>query len=66
MLGDVHREGKGVAQDLGTARQYFEKASAQGNLDARYKLALLLYQGGKGGAKDSARALALFEQVTNL
>lgn len=53
-LGVIWRE-EGADQDFEKARQSFESAAEQGNLDSRYNLALLLDK-GLGGPKDSVKA----------
>ena len=34
MLGALYKDGKGVKQDYAKAREWYEKAAAQGNKDA--------------------------------
>ena len=38
MLGTLYHEGKGVKQDYAKAREWYEKAAAQGNKDAEEAL----------------------------
>jgi hypothetical protein len=40
-IGIMHLEGMGVKKDLHLATTYFEKANTAGNLEARYRLAVL-------------------------
>lgn len=46
-LGQAHKLGKGVPQDLARAEVYFAKAAAQGHLQAADNYGLLLFQRGQ-------------------
>lgn len=55
-------EGKTCPRDFALAREWFEKASEQGHVDAACRLAELL-QNGLGGSVDIKRAISLYEQA---
>lgn len=55
-------EGKMCPRDFVLAREWFEKASEQGHVDATCRLAELL-QNGLGGKVDVKRAISLYEQA---
>lgn len=55
-------EGKTCPRDFALAREWFEKASGQGHVDATCRLAELL-QNGLGGNVDIKRAISLYEQA---
>ena len=44
-LGELYAEGQGVPQDYGKARQWVEKAAAQGNVDAAVQSWLVVCRG---------------------
>ncbi len=53
---------EGVPQDFAKAREWWEKAAAQGNADAQHRLGLLYYE-GYGVRQDYARAQEWFEKA---
>ncbi|MHB1358118.1 MAG: trypsin-like peptidase domain-containing protein [Rhodocyclaceae bacterium] len=46
-VGMAYKKGDGLPQDVGKAVEWFEKAAAQGNTDAQYRLGELYYLGEK-------------------
>jgi hypothetical protein len=58
----MYRDGQGVAQDSAKAREWLEKAAAQGDAKAQYNLGLMYYH-GQGVAKDLFKAREWYEQV---
>lgn len=63
-LGKLHRDGKGVAQDLTQARMLFEKAAAQGNAEAALNLGDM-YSAGVTVPADAAKAAAFYKQAAD-
>lgn len=59
-MAAFYKEDPDVAQDLATARSWFQMAAARGDNEARYRLAVMLAQ-GEGGAPDVPAALQLME-----
>ena len=57
-LGKMHREGRGVARDLGEAVRLLEDSAQHGNVAANRELARLLWM-GTGVPRDLARARKL-------
>src|SRR3954453_11487028 len=49
-LGQAYRLGRGVATNLAAAKTWFERAAAQGHVDAQTTLGLLLFQNGDQAA----------------
>src|SRR5690348_12726443 len=49
-LGQAYRLGRGVAINLGAAKSWFERAAANGHVDAQTTLGLLLFQNGDQAA----------------
>ena len=58
----MYRDGQGVAQDYAKAREWWEKAAAQGDVDAQYNLGFMYYD-GRGGVRNYAKAREWFEKV---
>ena len=58
----MYSAGRGGAQDYAKAREWWEKAAAQGNADAQYNLGVV-YENGKGVTKDLFKAREWYEQV---
>ncbi len=54
-LGNMYRQGKGVAQDYTEALKWLKLAAAQGDALAQYALGFM-YDQGQGVAQDYARA----------
>lgn len=48
-LAQAYRLGRGVPTNLATAKTWFERAAAQGHVDAQTTLGLLLFQNGNQG-----------------
>jgi hypothetical protein len=61
-IGNLYHFGWGVSQDYTTAREWYEKAAAQGNADAQFQLGVL-YQLGRGVPENHARALEWYEKA---
>lgn len=59
-LGNLYRDGKGVPQNAYIARDWQEKAAAQGDRDAMYALGSLYRQGALGISGDGQHALAFY------
>jgi uncharacterized protein len=64
-LGILYHEGWGVDQDYTQARQWYEKAAAQGHAGAMNNLGFL-YENGSGVGKDYAQARQWFEKAAAL
>jgi len=60
-LGELYYYGKGVIQDYGKAREWYQKAADAGNTHAMNELGLL-YAKGLGGAQDYGRRFHLIER----
>lgn len=54
-LGNVYREGEGVAQDYAEALRWHRKAAEQGEALAQYSVGVMYYR-GQGVAQDYVRA----------
>jgi TPR repeat protein len=64
-LGSLYENGgNGVARDYTQALQWYQKAADQGNLPAKYDLAMM-YFNGKGMAKDFTKAAGLLQDPAN-
>ena len=61
-LGLLYANGKGVAQDYGTAFKWYEKAAMQGFVIAQVNLAEL-YEEGLGVARNPALARKWYENA---
>lgn len=61
-LGIFYRDGFGVTQDYGKAREWFEKSADAGNERAKFSLGLL-YESGAGVVQDRAKARELYEKA---
>jgi TPR repeat protein len=69
-LGNCYRYGHGVAEDLGEAMKWYEKAASQGVVAAKSGLADLLstvgqIRRGKRSAEDSERSAQLYTEAAN-
>lgn len=62
LLGEIYRQGLGVAPDAKAAREWYERAAERGDLNAVYALALALLD-GRGGKEDDTRAGILLERA---
>ncbi|MBR4877012.1 MAG: SEL1-like repeat protein, partial [Rhodocyclaceae bacterium] len=62
VLGKMHYDGAGVAQDYARARHWFEQVAAQGHAQAQFHLGEL-YEHGAGVARDDVQARRWFEQA---
>ena len=60
--GVAYYEGRGVPQDFTHARQWFEKAAAQGHAGAQNKLGVMYYE-GQGVRQDHEQARRWFEKA---
>lgn len=60
--GVAYYEGRGVPQDFTHARQWFEKAAAQGHAGAQNKLGVMYYE-GQGVRQDYEQARRWFEKA---
>ncbi|MEL7488313.1 MAG: tetratricopeptide repeat protein [Pseudomonadota bacterium] len=63
-LGELYKNGQGVAQDLSQARIWYERAASGGNILAMHRAGVMTAQ-GEGGAVDMNAAIAWFEQAAN-
>ena len=54
--------GQGVPQDYAKAREWYEKAAANGSTDAMFSLGVL-YANGQGVAQDYAKAREWYEKA---
>jgi TPR repeat protein len=61
-LGYRYQDGRGVAQDYGKAREWFEKAVEMGDRDAMWSLGSL-YRDGQGVAQDYGKAREWYEKA---
>jgi TPR repeat protein len=61
VLGSMYEDGKGVAQDYGEARDWYEKAADAGNLNAMFNLGQL-YLKGQGVDQDYGKAREWFQK----
>jgi hypothetical protein len=61
-LGVSYKNGIGVPQDYGKAREWFEKAAAKDNTDAMVNLGRL-YENGQGVTQDYAKAREFYEKA---
>lgn len=61
-LGLQYYNGQGVPQDYATARQWWEKAAAQGDVSAQYNLGVL-YAEGQGVPQDYVQARQWYEKA---
>lgn len=59
-LGQAYRLGRGVPTNLAAAKTWFERAAAQGHVDAQTTLGLLLFENG-----DQAEALKWLKQAAD-
>jgi len=62
LLGDIYLVGKNLPQDYATAREWYEKAAAQGLSQAQNSLGAL-YHNGQGVSRDYATARGWFEKA---
>ena len=58
----MNYKGEGVPQNYKDAKYWYEKAAEQGNVMARYNLALMYYK-GEGIEKDYKKARYWFERL---
>ena len=63
VYGIALRDGAGVEADAVAARDWYEKAAAQGHLKASHNLARLYQYGGEGVPQDHEKARALYEKI---
>jgi hypothetical protein len=61
-LGVLYETGQCVPQDYTKARQWYEKAAAQGHEEAQYNLGVM-YAEGEGVSMDYTKARQWFEQA---
>ncbi len=64
-VGEIYLKGLGTAPDYVKAREWFEKAAAQGSKRARINLGYL-YEQGLGVPKDMAKALNLYREASGI
>ena len=62
LLGNVYREGNGVAADYVKARKWFEGAERRGNMWAKYSLSFM-YENGRGVEPDHEMAKKKLEEI---
>jgi len=63
-LGELYYYGKGVIQDYGKAREWYQKAADAGNTHAMNELGLL-YAKGLGGAQDYGKAREWYQKAAD-
>lgn len=63
-IGNRYAEGRGVAEDMTVAVQWYEKAAEQNLAPAQYRLASF-YEKGIGVAKDVVKARRFYEQAAS-
>jgi hypothetical protein len=63
-LGDLYYDGRGVAQDYGKAREWYQKAADAGNAVAMNKLGDLYYD-GRGVAQDYGKAREWYQKAVD-
>lgn len=63
-LGNLHREGRGVAQDDGEAVKWYRKAADQGYGDAQNNLGQM-YALGRGAPQNDAEAVAWYRKAAD-
>ncbi|HUX28242.1 MAG TPA: tetratricopeptide repeat protein [Terracidiphilus sp.] len=64
-VGESYAAGKGVAQDLKLAAEWYEKAAGKGDVSGDLHLALLYRDGGKGFARDMTQAVVWYRKVAD-
>jgi len=64
-VGEIYLKGLGTEPDYTKAREWFEKAAAQGSKRARINLGYL-YEQGLGVPKDMAKALNLYREASGI
>lgn len=64
LLGTMYSQGKGVPNDLGEARKWYQRAALQNNPAAQFALGDILAQ-GKGITMDLDEALVWFRRAAN-
>ncbi|MBI4968369.1 MAG: SEL1-like repeat protein [Rhodospirillales bacterium] len=64
LLGTMYSQGKGVPNDLGEARKWYQRAALQNNPAAQFALGDILAQ-GKGVPMDLDEALVWFRRAAN-
>lgn len=62
LIGELYRQGLGVAPDQKVATEWYERAEARGDINAAFALATQLLD-EKSGKRDPARAGALLEKA---
>ena len=62
LVGELYRQGLGVAPDQKVATEWYERAEARGDINAAFALATQLLD-EKSGKRDPARAGALLEKA---
>ena len=55
-LGNIYKQGQGVAPDYKAALSWYQKAADHGYPTALYSIGLLYFEGGPGMAKDCTLA----------
>jgi TPR repeat protein len=63
-LGDLFYDGRGVAQDYGRAREWYEKAADAGNASAMTNLGWL-YEKGMGVTQDYSKAREWYQKAAD-
>jgi TPR repeat protein len=63
LLGDAYAAGKGVAQDLKQAAEWYRKAADKGDVTGAMRLAALYRDGGKGFARDMEQAAGWYRRA---
>lgn len=63
LVGDGYAAGKGVAQDLNQAAEWYKKAAEKKDVDAELRLAQLYRDGGKDFHRDMIQAAAWYRKA---
>jgi len=63
LVGESYAAGKGVAQDLKQAAEWYERAADKGVIAGEMHLAALYRDGGKGFSRDMASAAAWYRKA---
>ena len=63
MLADSYSHGAGVERSDAKAREWYEKAAAQGELDALNSLGIMYHQGAATGRRDYAKAWHYYSEA---
>ncbi len=65
-LGQMYRDGRGLAQDEAEAARFFRQAANLGIAQAMTSLGIMYVEGRGGLAQDEVEAVRLYRQAANL